>query len=406
MKMLCPHCGVKGTADDSYIGKKVKCPKCEGTFEVESPEPLSPQEPGVQEVLDSPGEMTGGEDIEESVIAEPEESSEEETLEWSDIAVELDKEPKDGEETTDELEINEEDMIDEPAEEESMVVVEGPESDESAVEEVTILAGGDDSAPESTGEKTEVDLEEERSGIAPVLGSDVASTLRAQGFQGNDAALTEPVSHRPDFSVMGVIQDAWIEVKGIKASIWGGSFFMYLVLFVMAVPAAYFTPIPGSNEPMTATGLLVSVGSEILIGIVSVLFTAGLLYMGLRKIDGETFSWKMVFKGFSFSGRIILATGLQTILVGIGLVLFILPGIYLALGYGLTLPLIMDRQMSAWEAMEASRKAIHKVWWKVAGLTILMGIIYAISIIPLGIGLIWTVPMFILMVGVVYRRLF
>ena len=34
MKLHCPHCGVKGSADDSYRGRKVKCPKCEGVFEV------------------------------------------------------------------------------------------------------------------------------------------------------------------------------------------------------------------------------------------------------------------------------------------------------------------------------------------------------------------------------------
>ena len=32
MKMLCPHCGVKGSADDSYQGKTVKCPKCQEVF--------------------------------------------------------------------------------------------------------------------------------------------------------------------------------------------------------------------------------------------------------------------------------------------------------------------------------------------------------------------------------------
>lgn len=34
MKLHCPHCGVKGSAEDSYIGRKVKCPKCQGVFEV------------------------------------------------------------------------------------------------------------------------------------------------------------------------------------------------------------------------------------------------------------------------------------------------------------------------------------------------------------------------------------
>jgi hypothetical protein len=35
MKLHCPHCGVKGSAEDSYSGRKVKCPKCQGVFTVE-----------------------------------------------------------------------------------------------------------------------------------------------------------------------------------------------------------------------------------------------------------------------------------------------------------------------------------------------------------------------------------
>ena len=32
MRMLCPHCGVKGTTDDALLYKKVKCPKCNTVF--------------------------------------------------------------------------------------------------------------------------------------------------------------------------------------------------------------------------------------------------------------------------------------------------------------------------------------------------------------------------------------
>ena len=32
MKMKCPHCGVKGSADVSLINRKVKCPKCQQKF--------------------------------------------------------------------------------------------------------------------------------------------------------------------------------------------------------------------------------------------------------------------------------------------------------------------------------------------------------------------------------------
>ncbi len=35
MKMICPVCGLKGTADDTLLGKKVRCPECQQIFYVD-----------------------------------------------------------------------------------------------------------------------------------------------------------------------------------------------------------------------------------------------------------------------------------------------------------------------------------------------------------------------------------
>lgn len=32
MKLICPHCGLKGTADDALVEKKVRCPQCRRVF--------------------------------------------------------------------------------------------------------------------------------------------------------------------------------------------------------------------------------------------------------------------------------------------------------------------------------------------------------------------------------------
>lgn len=128
--------------------------------------------------------------------------------------------------------------------------------------------------------------------------------------------------------------------------------------------------------------------------------------MGIRKVVGDPISWKMIGKGFSFAGNLILATVLQSVLITIGLLLLVLPGVYLIIGYTMTLPLIVDQGMSPWQAMEKSRKTIHKIWWKVFGLFLLMSLICLVSSVPLGIGLIWTWPMLIILVGVLYCYLF
>jgi uncharacterized membrane protein len=134
--------------------------------------------------------------------------------------------------------------------------------------------------------------------------------------------------------------------------------------------------------------------------------TGGIMLIGVRHVLERRVSWKMVFAGFSKALSITVAVVLQTILIIIGFILLVIPGIYLLVGYTLILPLILEKGMGPWEALEASRKAIHKKWWTVFGLYLVMTLLSVVSVIPLGLGLIWTVPMFFVLMGVLYVHLF
>jgi len=376
LKMLCPHCGVRGAVDESYIGKMVKCPRCEGVFEVfpEEEDSLSenvqtsamfpPVELDAQIIIDTQEEITPG--VEDEYHSDsPDRKDVEKSVSEIDEYVVEDTFPEDMEEDTEWP-----DRIDESDQE---IVHAGDTPVETLLEP----------------EKAEVDF-----GAGEEAADSEISPASVRGESAGNAY----------FSIMGVIKDTWRETKGAKASIWIGSCVMYLVMVVVG-SGIFLLPALGFDL-MTTAGMVTNVMIQILVSVISIVFTAGLLYMGVRKAAGDTISWKMIFKGFSHTSQIILATVFQSILVGLGLLLLVLPGIYLIVGYGLTLPLILDRKMSAWEAMETSRKAIHKVWWKVTGALFLMVIIYAVSAIPLGIGLIWTMPMFIILGGVVYCCLF
>ena len=67
---------------------------------------------------------------------------------------------------------------------------------------------------------------------------------------------------------------------------------------------------------------------------------------------------------------------------------------------------VVERGLTPWQALEASRKAITQHWFKVFGLFLLLGLITLISAIPLGIGLVWTIPLFVIAMGVLYRTIF
>ena len=97
---------------------------------------------------------------------------------------------------------------------------------------------------------------------------------------------------------------------------------------------------------------------------------------------------------------------ISMLLIYLGMFLLIIPGLYLAIAYMLAIPLVVERGLTPWQALEASRKAITQHWFKVFGLFLLLGLITLISAIPLGIGLVWSIPLFVIAMGVLYRTIF
>ena len=56
--------------------------------------------------------------------------------------------------------------------------------------------------------------------------------------------------------------------------------------------------------------------------------------------------------------------------------------------------------------METSRKSLTHKWFRIFGLYLVVGLIVAVSALPLGIPLIWTFPWALMVMGVLYRRIF
>jgi uncharacterized membrane protein len=112
--------------------------------------------------------------------------------------------------------------------------------------------------------------------------------------------------------------------------------------------------------------------------------------------------WAYFPKALKLLGTYILIM----VAVIIGLVLLVIPGIYLAFSYTFALVLVADKNLGMWEAMEVSRKAISKRWFSFAGLLLLLGVVNLIAFVPLGIGLIWSIPWTIITMGEVYRNMF
>jgi len=134
---------------------------------------------------------------------------------------------------------------------------------------------------------------------------------------------------------------------------------------------------------------------------------AGVLYMFIRRIRGEPVELGDMFAGFNVALQpLILAGLLVSALTAVGFVLCVLPGIYLAVSYIFVLPLVIDKKLDFWPAMEVSRQVVHKNWWPMFLFAIVMLLIVCLGAIACGLGLIIAMPVVFAAAMYVYEDLF
>ncbi len=203
-----------------------------------------------------------------------------------------------------------------------------------------------------------------------------------------------------------VISEAWSRVHGTKGAAFGAIALMYIISFIIVGAGGALVGVLGIDE--SNMGLFIT--AQILVQLAYIIslwiFSAGVVMIGVRRAADQPFGFSMLFDGFSKAGTVIVTMLLQTVLITLGFALLIIPGIYLSIGYGLALPLIMEKGMGPWEALETSRKAIHHCWFQLFGLYLLLGLIFMLTGLTLGIGFIWVFPMALITLGIVYRIIF
>jgi hypothetical protein len=152
-----------------------------------------------------------------------------------------------------------------------------------------------------------------------------------------------------------------------------GEFIGYTVVVILISLAASFIPFAS-----------VVIGAPL---------TAGFFIMAHRiKTNGDT-DFGVFFKGFDHFVQLILYSIVASILIAIGVVLLILPGIYLAIAYSLAIFFVIFYKMEFWDAMEWSRKVVTKRWWKVFLLIIVLAFINIGGMLAFGIGVLFTIPL-------------
>lgn len=226
------------------------------------------------------------------------------------------------------------------------------------------------------------------------------SELR-EAFDHSGGSLESGLRGDYELQIGEILKEAWRRTSGLKGSFWGGFIVMYLLLLVIGAGVGFLIGVSSQDLESPAIGLAFQL---VLMAFIYPMVT-GFIMMGVHRSVDLPVSFTMIFDYWPRTLTILLASILMLVLTWIGLILLILPGIYLTFAYVLALPLIADRHLGAWRAMETSRKAVTKHWFKVFFLLLCLLPIHLLGIITI-IGWIWTFPMFLNVFGILYREVF
>jgi uncharacterized membrane protein len=199
-----------------------------------------------------------------------------------------------------------------------------------------------------------------------------------------------------------VFSEAWQRTKGFKLKAWGAVILLYAIMFGVMFGLTFLLKGDGSEPPSPLNALL----PVLIMYLIVFPLAAGLLMMSIHHAAGKPVSIGMLFGYFHKTLHLFFQYILMMILIGIGFLLLILPGIYLMVAYYFAMPLLVEKNMGIWEALETSRKAVTQSWFTVFAIFILVSILIVVSMIPVGLGLIWTVPMSLVLYGVMYKTMF
>lgn len=231
---------------------------------------------------------------------------------------------------------------------------------------------------------------------------------------------TSKTIHNYDFNIIDIIKTGFKFTKGFKAIAWKLMIIYAIVAYSIYLICWLFLPSAELNSEQFQQNFKI-------IGFISIPILAPLMagfdMTIINYLRGKDVSYKSIFNYYNIIWELSLAslsvhfinTVVSFIVNAIGIYLnlawfnklALILSITIAVIYMFTLPLIADKRLKIWDAMELSRKAVFAHFFKIIILYLFLILIMTVSAIPLGIGLIWTLPMILIVFyALLYRIMF
>lgn len=131
----------------------------------------------------------------------------------------------------------------------------------------------------------------------------------------------------------------------------------------------------------------------------------GILAVALQLIDNRPATYTDIFSMYPYVGRFLIATILGGFMIVLGLIVFIIPGIYIALRLSQTGFIIADWKLSAIPALKKSWEITRGQTLQLFFLCLVIMVLNVAGAIFFLIGLVITIPVSTMAMAYVYRKL-
>ncbi|MEX0916533.1 MAG: hypothetical protein WDZ44_00275 [Candidatus Spechtbacterales bacterium] len=155
-------------------------------------------------------------------------------------------------------------------------------------------------------------------------------------------------------------------------------------------------------EPVfVVAGITVS----ILTAIAGIVLQVGIIKIALAAVDGTEWNWKDLYQHYARSWDFVFANIFYGLAVIGGLILFIFPGVIVAVALGMFRYAVVDKKAGPIESLKQSRAITKGVRWKIFFFIIVSGLVTVAGFIVLIVGALVAIPVVTLAGAWVYRQL-
>lgn len=197
------------------------------------------------------------------------------------------------------------------------------------------------------------------------------------------------------FSASEAIAFSWDAVTKNLFSFIGIAFIFLLIQFLSAGVSALF-----KDQP------ILNILTSILITCFSTLVMIGIFRVCIGVVDGEKFEISDIFNmDVPTMIKVFVVSFLVGLIVFVGILLLIIPGIIWSLQYSFAYLFVIDKEMPIIASIKACGEATYGSKMSIFGLWFLIGIVNLLGLLCFGVGLFVTIPMSYLAIAYAYRSI-